>query len=59
MKFCAIMTVIGFSAFFVFSVLAIYAPTEAPQAFAADVVLAGVGFFTGVLAWLRIKRDNC
>ena len=59
MKFCAIMTVIGFGAFFVFSVLALFAPDEAPEALMADVILAATGFFIGIFAWLKVKRGTC
>ncbi len=59
MKFCAIMTVIGFGAFFVFSVLALFAPDEAPEALTADVILAAIGFFVGIFAWLKVKRGTC
>ncbi len=59
MKFCAIMTVIGFGSFFVFGVLALFAPSDAPGALIADVILAAIGFFAGIFAWLRIKRGIC
>ncbi len=59
MKFCAIATVIGFSAFVIFAVLAVFAPEDAPGALTVDVILAAIGFLGGAIAWLRIKRGNC
>ncbi|GEM_PF-4809835 len=59
MKFCAIMSVIGFGAFFIFTVLAIFAPDDAPGALMADVVLAAIGFFAGIFSWLKVKRGTC
>ncbi len=59
MKTCSIICVVGFSAFWVFGLLALSAhPAQTGQIILASLI-AGAGFLAGTTSYLKISRRLC
>ncbi len=57
-KLVAIICVISWSGFWAFGYLALSAGIEDTGQMIIATLLAGVGFLTGMLAWLRLSRSD-
>lgn len=56
-KFAAILCVISWSGFWAFGYLALSASAAEPAQMVGATLLAALGFFTGMVTWLRLSRD--
>ncbi len=56
-KFIAIVCVISWSGFWAFGYLALSANIENTGQIVTAALLATLGFFTGMIAWLKLSRD--
>lgn len=56
-KIIAILCVISWSGFWAFGYLALSANIENTGQIVTAALLAAAGFFTGMIAWLKLSRD--
>lgn len=56
-KIIAIFCVISWSGFWAFGYLALSANIENTGQIVTAALLAAAGFFTGMIAWLKLSRD--
>ena len=57
-KFIALICVISWSGFWAFGYLALSAGSAETGQMVVAVVLAATGFFTGMMAWLKLSREG-
>ncbi len=57
-KLVALICVISWSGFWAFGYLALSAGVEDGTQIAVAAVLAAIGFFSGMIAWLKLSRDS-
>ncbi|MEH7829598.1 hypothetical protein [Gemmobacter denitrificans] len=56
-KMIALICVISWSGFWAFGYLALSARIEDQSQMVIALLLAALGFFTGMIAWLKLSRD--
>lgn len=57
-KLVAVICVISWSGFWAFGYLALSAGVEDSAEIMVATVLAAIGFFSGMIAWLKLSRDS-
>ncbi|MDR0807702.1 MAG: hypothetical protein LBE86_00990 [Gemmobacter sp.] len=57
-KLVALICVISWSGFWAFGYLALSAGVEDATQITVATILAAIGFFSGMIAWLKLSRDE-